>query len=109
MNLNERQDAAHGRRDARATLFLFRRSLRRGAFFLDGCLGGGEAGDGDAVGGATDVGEADAVAELDAVRIAAVFAADAEFDVRAGGAAFGDGGLHELADAGLVERRERVL
>ena len=50
-------------------------------------LRGGEAGDRHAVGRAGDVVEAELVAELDRVRIAAVFAADAELDVRAGAAA----------------------
>ena len=38
-----------------------------------------------------------------------MFAADAELDVRAGLAALGDGDLHELANAGAVERGEGVL
>ncbi len=46
------------------------------------------------------------VTELHALRIAAVFAADAELDVRAGGAALLHGDLHELADAVLIERGE---
>jgi hypothetical protein len=66
-------------------------------------LGGGEAGDGHAVRRAAHVVEAELVAELHRVRIAAVFAADAELDVGAGAAALGHGDLHELADAGLVE------
>ena len=45
---------------------------------LDLRLGSGHAGDGHAVGAAGDVVEADAVAELDAARLAAVLAADAE-------------------------------
>ena len=42
-------------------------------------MGGGEAGDWDAEWGGADVVEADAVAEVDAGRVAAVFAADADF------------------------------
>src|SRR5688572_30161891 len=49
------------------------------------------------------------MAELDGVRIAAVLAADAELDARAGLRALLDRDLHELADAGLVDRGERVL
>ena len=49
------------------------------------------------------------MAELHAVRIAAVFAADAELDVRPRLAAFLDGDLHQLADAGLIDRGERIL
>ena len=58
---------------------------------------------------ATHVGQAEPVAELHAVRVAAVFAADAELDVGAGAAAFFDGDLHQLADAGLIDRGERIL
>ena len=49
------------------------------------------------------------MAEFHRVRITTVFAADAELDVRAGLAALGDGDLHELANAGAVERGEGVL
>jgi hypothetical protein len=58
------------------------RFLRR-APFLEGGLRGGEAGDGDAEGRAAHVVQADAVAELHAVGIAAVFAADAGLDLAA--------------------------
>ena len=58
---------------------------------------------------AAHISQAGAVAELHRVRVAAVFAADAEFDVGASLAAFLDGDLHQLADAGLVDRRERIL
>jgi hypothetical protein len=44
------------------------------------------------------------VAEVDAARVAAVLAADADLEVLAGGAALLDGHLDQLADAGLVER-----
>ena len=47
-------------------------------------MGGGESGDGDSEGGATDVVEADFVAEVDAARVAAVFAADAALEIGAG-------------------------
>ena len=49
--------------------------LCRGALLLDRGLGGGEAGDGDAVGRAAHVVQAELVAELHAVGIAAVLAA----------------------------------
>ena len=49
------------------------------------------------------------MAELHGVGVAAVFAADAELDARAGLVALLDGDLHELADAGLVNRGERIL
>jgi hypothetical protein len=60
---------------------------------LDRGLGGGEAGDGHAVGRAGHVVQAELVAELHRVRIAAVLAADAELDVGTGAAALGDGDL----------------
>ena len=43
------------------------------------------------------------MAEFDGRGVAAVLAADAELDVGAGPAAFGDGDLHERADALCVE------
>src|SRR5437899_11150748 len=84
-------------------LFLFR------GFFFEGGLGGGEAGDGHAEGGATDVAQADAVAEFDRVGIATVFTADAKFDVWTSAAAFLDGNLHQVSDAGLVDGGEGIL
>ena len=49
------------------------------------------------------------MAEFHAVGIATVFAADAELDVGRGLAAFLDGDLHQLADAGLIDGGERIL
>src|SRR4051794_3754480 len=49
-------------------------------------VGGGEAGDGDAVGGAAHVVQPDAVEELHRARVAAVLAADAELEVGLHGA-----------------------
>ena len=49
------------------------------------------------------------MAEFDAVRITAVLTADTELDVGLGLAAFGDGDLDELTDAGLVQSGEGVL
>src|SRR5438874_2207772 len=69
----------------------------------------GETRDRDTEGTATDVIQTEPVAELHALGIAAVFAANAELDLGATLSAFVDGNLHELADAGLIERRERVL
>src|SRR5690606_25007123 len=65
-------------------------------------------GDGDAEGGAAHVVEADAVAEVHAGGVAAVLAADAHLEAFAGGPAALDAHLHELADAGDVERLEGV-
>ena len=72
-------------------------------------MGGGEAGDEDAVGGAGDVVEAGLVAEFDGGGVAAVFAADADFEVCLDGAPFFDGDLDEGADAFAVEFDEGVL
>ena len=83
--------------------------LRVGAGLFDRGLGGGEAGDGDAVRRARNVGEAGLMAELHRVRVATVFAADAELDARAGLVALLDGDLDELADTGLVDRGEGVF
>ena len=49
------------------------------------------------------------MAELDAVWVTTVFAADAEFDVGADAATFGNGDLHELAYASRIERGEGVF
>src|SRR5277367_5859106 len=49
------------------------------------------------------------MAEFYGIGIAAMFAADAELDVGSRLAAFRDGDLHKLADAGLVNRGERIF
>ncbi len=59
-------------------------------------------------GRAAHVVHAHVVAELDAVRLAAVLAADADLELRPGGAALLDADLDQLADAVPVERLERV-
>src|SRR5208283_3616377 len=58
--------------------------------------------------GTTYVGETELVAELHRVRVATVFAADAQFDARAALVALLDRDLHELAHAGLIDRGKRV-
>src|SRR6188508_2209851 len=65
-------------------------------------LCGGEPGHRHAIGRAAHVIEADVLEEVDRRRVAAVFAADAELDARAGGAALGDRDGNELPDAGRV-------
>ena len=80
-----------------------------GALLLDGSLRSGKAGNRDAEGAAADVAQSHPVAELHAVRITAVFAANAQLDVWTGRAALGNGGGDELAHTRLVERGERVL
>src|SRR5690606_42098915 len=66
---------------------------------LEGGLGGGEAGDGDAERRRTHVVQAGLMTELDAARVAAVLATNAELDVRARLAAALDRGADQLADA----------
>src|SRR5450830_43169 len=78
------------------------------AALFDGCLRRGEPCDRDAERRAAHVVHAGAVAELDALGIAAVLAADAHLEVGPGAATPLDAHLHELADALLVEGRERV-
>src|SRR5215475_11456357 len=60
-------------------------------------------------GRAGDVVEADLMAELDGLWIAAMFAADADLQVRPRVASLGDGALHQLPHAGLIEGGEGVL
>src|SRR5665647_2110090 len=78
------------------------------AALFDGCLRRGKPCHRDAERRAAHVVHAGAVAELDALGIAAVLAADAHLEVGPGAAAPLDAHLHELADALLVEGRERV-
>src|SRR5262245_55344639 len=72
-------------------------------------LGRGQPRDRHAEGAAADVVEPDFVAEFYAVGLAAVFAADADFEVAARGSAFFDAELHQAADAVEVDRLERVF
>ena len=69
----------------------------------DLCLRGRESRDRYTEGRAGDVVQANLVAELDARRIAAVFAADAKLDVRANALAQFNRHLDELANAFLIE------
>lgn len=75
---------------------------------LDGSLRRCDAGDGHAVGGAGYVVHAELGAELHGGGLAAVLAADADLEVGAGGTAFLDAHLNELADAFLVEHFEGI-
>lgn len=65
--------------------------------------------DGHARAGAGDVVEADVVAEADGAGVAAVFAADADFQFRVGRATFAYRHLHQLSHALDVEYFERVI
>src|SRR5215467_12706263 len=75
----------------------------------DRCLSGRQPRDGNAERRRADVVEADLLEKLNRVGIAAVLAADAELDVFPRAAPLRNGDLDELADAGLVDRRERVF
>src|SRR5262245_40346280 len=79
-------------------LLLLQRRLRRR-----------QPGDRHAEGTAADVVEPDFVAEFYAVGLAAVFAADADFEVAARGTSLLDAKLHQAADAVEVDRLERVF
>src|SRR5437899_3075187 len=76
---------------------------------LQGGLGRRQPRDRDAVGGAAHVIHAGPVAETDGDRITAVLAADADLETRAGRATPLDGPEHQLPDALLVERLERIV
>src|SRR5581483_12149496 len=71
-------------------------------------LRSGQARDGHAEGRAAYVVEADLVAELDALGIATVFAADAKLQGGIGSAPLLGGHLHKLAHAFAVERLEGI-
>src|SRR5271154_5548739 len=90
--------------NAATKLFLLRLAL-----FFNRRLCGGKSGDGHSERTARNVGESDAMAEFHRIGVAAVFAADAELDVGSRLAALRDGDFHELADAGLVNRGERIF
>ena len=84
---------------------------KRGVYsplIFNSSLCGGKARDGHAEGGAAHIVQAHAVAELDARRVAAVLAADAEAQLRTGLAAQLRSHLHQFAYAVLVQVRERV-
>src|SRR3990170_5666046 len=72
-------------------------------------LGGRQPGDRYAEGRARDVVQPDLVAEPHRLGVAAVLAADAHFQIGARLAPEADRHLHELADAALIDRGERVL
>src|SRR4029453_12103378 len=75
--------------------------------FLERRLRRGEARQRDAVRGAGHVLQAELVAERDRGRLTAVLPADAHLDVLHAAAAL-DRDAHEVADAALVDRLERV-
>src|SRR5262245_13514713 len=77
--------------------------------FLERRLGCGEPGHWNAERRATHIVQTDPVAELDAVRVSTMFAADAELDIGTRAASLLDGDLHELADAILINGRKRIF
>src|ERR1700691_5475230 len=79
------------------------------ALFFNRGLCRRKARDGHAEWRARNISESDAMTEFHGIRIAAVFAADAELDVGTRLATFRDGDFHELANAGLVNRVERIF
>ena len=78
------------------------------ALFADCSLCSSEAGDRDTVRAAGNVVQADLMAELNGSRVAAVFTADAQLDVRAGLTAQLGSHLDQLADANLIEVCKRI-
>ena len=75
---------------------------------LDGSLGSSQTCDRHTEGRAADVVQTNIVAELDAGRIAAVLAADAQTQVGTGLTAVMCSHLDQLADADLVQMLERI-
>lgn len=77
-------------------------------FCLDRSLSGGESCDGNTERAAGNVAQTDVVAELHGGGVAALLAADAQLDVRAGLTAKFGSHLDEAADAGLIQLGERI-
>ena len=77
--------------------------------FLNCSLGGSQTSDGNTEGAAGHVVQADLVAELHRYGVAAVLAADTVVQLVAGGLGLGDGHLHQLADAVLVQLGEGIV
>ena len=75
---------------------------------FDSSLSGGESCDGNTERAAGNVAQTDVVAELHGGGVAALLAADAQLDVRAGLTSQLRGHLDEAADAGLIQLGERI-
>src|SRR5262249_14660349 len=82
---------------------------RGSGLILNRSLSSGQSRDRYTEGGTTHVSQSDSMAELHGIRIATVFAADPQFDIRARASSLLDRNFHELPDARLVDSRERVL
>src|SRR5260370_6734747 len=80
-----------------------------GLFFFNHCLSCSKPRDGHPIRRATYIGQSSTVAKLDAVRVAAVFAADAQLDAGARFVPLLHGHSDQLADTGLVDRSEWIL
>ena len=80
------------------------------SLLFESSLGGGQLGDGDTGRAARDVVEAGAMTEFHRIRITAVLAADANFEIFLGLPTTLDTKLDELADSGLgpVEIAQRL-
>src|SRR5665213_1583189 len=89
-------------------LGFFRFGLAR-LFGFDGELGRSEARDRNPVGRTRNIVHAQAGAELDALGLAAVLAANADFELLTRGTAQFDAHLHQLTHAGLVQTLEGVV
>ena len=83
-----------------------KRLLLLRALFFDGGLGRCQTSHGHAVRRAGHVRKAHAVTELHRLRLTTVLTANAQLDVRTGLTTLRNRDLHELADAGLIERRK---
>ena len=79
------------------------------ALFADGSLSGGQTRNRNAVRRAGNIVHAAGLEEVDGRRIAAVFAADAQMQVGAGGTAQLGGHLHQLAHAHLIQLGEGIV
>ena len=80
--------------------------LLAGSF--NGSLSSGQTSDGNTEGRAADIVQTNIVAELNAGGVTAVLAADAQTQIRVGGAAVSSSHLDQLANADLVQMLERI-
>src|SRR5215469_8646780 len=72
-------------------------------------MGCGEAGDWDAVGGARDVIQADRMAKLHGARLAAMFTADADLQLRADAPTGRNGNANQLPNTVLIQNLKRIV
>src|SRR5689334_9071391 len=72
-------------------------------------MGCGEAGNWNAVGRAGDVIQADGVAELHGARLTAMFAANADFQLRSDAPTGGYGDANQLPNTVLIQNLKRIV